>query len=473
MKNNNNENNNSSMVPPEMVNGGQFFKMAVTIAMPIMIQNLISTLVSTADTVMLGYVSQDAMAASSLANQVYTVLWMTLNGLITGGCVMASQYWGKKDYDTIERVMGLTVRFAFAISLLFFIVAFGFSDSVMRLFTSEENIIYEGAHYLRIVSFSYLFMGFSQIYLSIQRSIERVILPTVTYIVSLAVNVLLNATFIFGLFHMPKLGLAGVAIGTVTARFVECLICAVHSGYTDRVKFRVKYVFAKSGILFGDFMKLSLPSLINDVAWSLAFSMYSVILGHLGSDVVAANAIANMVLNIGAIVTRGFANATTVIVGKTIGENNILAAKIYAKRMVRLTAFFCVLGGALIIGIRPFVMSVYAGKLTQSAVSYLGAMLIMQSYHLLGEGLNTCWICGCFRGGGDAKTGMIIDCLSMWLAAVPLMAIAAFVLKLPVEAVYFVMCLDEFEKMIPVYIHYRKYNWLTNITREKDELMCE
>ena len=131
----------------------------------------------------------------------------------------------------------------------------------------------------------------------------------------------------------------------MTARFVECVICLVHSWRNETVKFRIKYVFAKTGVLFKDFVNLSLPSLINDVAWSLAFSMYSVILGHLGSDAVAANAIANMALNIGAIVTRGFANATTVIVGKTIGENNIEMAKIYARCMVRLTAFFCVLGG--------------------------------------------------------------------------------------------------------------------------------
>lgn len=461
---------NKDYASKNILSGRQFLGMAVTIAMPIMIQNLISTLVSTADTVMLGYVSQDAMAASSLANQLYTVLWMTLNGLIAGGSVMASQYWGKKDYDTIERILGLAVRFSLAISLIFFVAAFCFPSTVMRLFTSEQAIINEGVRYLRIIAFSYVFVGFSQIYLSIQRSVERVILPTVTYVISLEINVFLNATFIFGLFHMPKLGLVGVAIGTVTARFVECVICLIHSWHSDTIKFRIKYVFEKSGILFRDFMKLSLPSLINDVAWSLAFSMYSVILGHMGSDVVAANAIANMVLNMGAIVSRGFANATTVIVGKTIGENNMEAAKVYARRMVVLTAFFCILGGGIMIGIRPLIMGIYTGKLTDSAIKYLSAMLIMQSYHLLGEGLNTCWICGCFRGGGDAKTGMIIDCLSMWLVAVPLMAIAAFVLKLPVEGVYFVMCLDEFEKMIPVYIHYRKYNWLTNITRDRDEL---
>ena len=148
---------NMGNVSENILDRRQFLKIATTIALPIMIQNLISTLVNTVDTVMLGYVSQDAMAASSLAGQVYTVLWMTLNGLIAGGCVMASQYWGKKDYDTIERVMGLAVRFSLVLSLIFFVVAFCFPDVVMRLFTDEEAIITEGIRYLKIIAFSYVF----------------------------------------------------------------------------------------------------------------------------------------------------------------------------------------------------------------------------------------------------------------------------------------------------------------------------
>lgn len=454
----------------EVMSRRAFLGMAATIAMPIMVQNLISTLVSTADTLMLGYVSQDAMSASSLANNIYLLFWMITNGFVTGTMVLAAQYWGKQDKKTIERVLGLSVRFSMLMGMLFFVIAVGFPETAMRLFTDETAIIREGTSYLRIIGFSYFFSAFSMAYFAVLRSIEKVILPSVTFVISLCINVFMNAVFIFGLLGMPKMGLVGVAVGTVSARCFESLVCVIHAASNKDVKFRIKYVFAKSGVLLTDFLKISVPALVNDGAWALAYSMYSVILGHLGSDAVAANAVANMVLSIGAIVTRGFANSTTIIVGKALGGGNIPVAKLYAKRMVALTFLFSCVGCAVILLLRPFVVNLYVGKLTQTAVYYLGAMLIMQSYHLIGEGMNTCWICGCFRGGGDSRFGMIVDTLSMWLVSVPLMAIAAYVFKLPVLGVYFVMCLDEFEKMLPVYIHYRKFNWLKNITREQEEL---
>ena len=194
--------------------------------------------------------------------------------------------------------------------------------------------------------------------------------------------------------------------------------------------------------------------------------MFSVILGHMGSDTVAANAVAAMALNIGAIVSRGFANATTIVVGKVLGTGDLETAKIYARRMVLITFVFSCAGGLVMLAIRPFLTALYTGKLTPTALSYLGVMLAMQAYRIIGEGLNTCWICGCFRAGGDSKFGAVADSLCMWLIAVPAMAAAAYLFKLPVLGVYFVMCLDEFEKMPFVIHHYRKFNWLRNITRE-------
>ncbi len=448
----------------------KFLGMAATIAMPIMVQNLISTLVNTADTLMLGYVGQNAMAASSLANNVNTVLWIAVSGLCAGSAVLGSQYWGKGDRETIERVLGMSIRFCCGLGLLFFAMAFCFPEHLMTIFTNDEAIISEGIVYLRVVSFSYLFMSFSLGYFAILRSIEKVILPSVVFVVSLCINVFLNATFIFGIFGLPKLGLVGVAVGTVCARAFECIACIVHSLVSKDIRFRIKYLFARTGALLSDFMTIALPAFFNDVAWSLAFSVFSVILGHMGSDVVAANAVASMALNLGAIVSRGFANATTVIVGKAIGEGDTAKAKIYGRRMVWITLAFSALGGFVILLIRPVLMTIYSDKLTEMAIYYLSAMMIMQSYHLIGEGLNTCWICGCFRGGGDTKFGMIVDTLCMWLIAVPLMALAAYVFKLPVLAVYFVMCLDEFEKLPFVLRHYLKFEWLNNITREKGEI---
>ena len=422
-----------------MLNKKDFLKYASTLAFPIMIQNLISTLVNIADTVMLGYVSQTAMSASSLANQYTFILFCLYYGMATGTSVLCAQYWGKGDKKTVEKILGLAERCTLIISLIFFLISFSMPTTVMKIFTDNPDTIAAGSEYLRVLSFSLMFMGFSQVFMSALRSIGKIMLPSVTYIVSLCVNVLCNATFIFGLFGLPKLGVTGVALGTVIARIAEVLICLIYSLNKSNVRFRIKYFFAKSGILFQDFMKIATPAVINDLVWSFASSAFAAILGHIGNDMVAANAVAVMVVNIGAIACRGFANATTIIISQELGKNHIDTAREYGKRM-----------------------------LTETAIYYLGVFIIMTTWRLVGEGINTCLICGCFRGGGDSRFGMIVDSIFMWLVAVPLTFLAAYVFKLPPIWVYFVMSLDELEKMPVVFIHYFRRKWLTNITRDFD-----
>lgn len=448
----------------------QFLLYAIQLAFPIMIQNLISTLVNSADTIMLGYVSQTAMAASSLANQYTFVLFCFYYGLSAGTSVLCAQYWGKGDKQTVERILGLASRVVILISLIFFSISFFFPGAIMRLFTSSPETIHEGIRYLRVLSFSFIFMGFAQIFVSALRSVGKVVFPSVIYVVSLLVNVLLNATFIFGLFGLPKLGVIGVALGTVSARVVEAVMCIVYSAVSRDVKIKLENLFRPSGVLFKDFIKISAPAVINDLVWGLAASTFTAILGHIGDDMVAANAVAVMVVNMGAIVCRGFANATTIIVSQTLGENRMEDAKVYAGRMLRLTFVVSLLGCGVILAIRPLMLRFYSDKLTPTALSYLGILMIMTTWRLVGEAVNTCLICGCFRGGGDSKFGMILDIIFMWGVAVPLMAVAAYVLKLPPIWVYFVMTLDELEKMPFIFIHYFKHKWMKNITRDQKEL---
>ena len=448
----------------------QFLLYAIQLAFPIMIQNLISTLVNSADTIMLGYVSQTAMAASSLANQYTFVLFCFYYGLSAGTSVLCAQYWGKGDKQTVERILGLASRVVILISLIFFSISFFFPGAIMRLFTSSPETIHEGIRYLRVLSFSFIFMGFSQIFVSALRSVGKVVFPSVIYVVSLLVNVLLNATFIFGLFGLPKLGVIGVALGTVSARVVEAVMCIVYSAVSRDVKIKLENLFRSSGVLFKDFIKISAPAVINDLVWGVAASTFTAILGHIGDDMVAANAVAVMVVNMGAIVCRGFANATTIIVSQTLGENRMEDTKVYASRMLRLTCVVSLLGCGVILAIRPLMLRFYSDKLTPTALSYLGILMIMTTWRLVGEAVNTCLICGCFRGGGDSKFGMILDTIFMWGVAVPLMAVAAYVLKLPPIWVYFVMTLDELEKMPFIFIHYFKHKWMKNITRDQKEL---
>lgn len=458
------------MESKKILGNREFLGLAVKLAMPIMVQNLISTLVSSADTVMLGYVSQTAMAASSLANEYTFLLFCIYFGLSAGTSVLCAQYWGRGDKQTVERILGLTVRITVIASAAFFGVSFFFPRAIMGLFTASPETIAVGAEYLRVLSVSFVFMGFSQIYVSALRSVGKVVFPSVTYVVSLLVNVFFNASFIFGLFGLPKLGVVGVAIGTVIARLVEAGMCIVYSVLSRDVRFRVKYLFARAGVLLGDFGRISLPSVANDAVWGLAASVFAAILGRIGDDMVAANAVAVMVVNIGAIACRGFANATTIVVSQALGGGNLEAAKLYSGRMLRLTIGVSLVGCCIMLLIRPWMLGFYADKLSETALSYLSAMMIMTTWRLVGEGINTCLICGCFRGGGDSRFGMILDTVFMWGVAVPLMAAAAYLIKLPPIWVYFVMTLDEFEKMPVVIAHYRKFGWMKNITREAAEL---
>lgn len=441
---------------------------ALKLSLPLMLQNLIDTLVNSADTVMLGYVDQTAMSASSLANEFVFVLSCFYFGLTTGTSVLCAQYYGKGDKKTLEKIIGIAIRTTIIISIVFFLTGFFFPGTIMRIFSDSDATVEAGIKYLRVVSFSFLFDGIARVYIGAVRSIGKVVFPSVCCVVSLATNVFFNAAFIFGFGFFPKLGLVGVAIGTVIARAVEAALCIVYSCVAKEARIRIQYLFSRSGILFRDFMKICLPSVGNDIVWALATAVFASILGHIDDDIVAANAVAIMIVNIGAIAARGFAGATTIIIGQTLGKNEKETTKIYAKRMLLLTLLVGVLGCIIMILIRPFILDFYSDKLTATALRYLSIMIFMTTYRLIGEGINTCLICGCFRGGGDSKYGLYMDCIMMWGVAIPIMALAAYVLKLPPIWVYFAMTLDELEKMPFIFIHYRKYKWLNNITRQQE-----
>ncbi|MDU6630575.1 MAG: MATE family efflux transporter [Lachnoanaerobaculum sp.] len=441
-----------------------FNKDILRLAVPIVLQNIVTTAVNSADVIMLGFVGQDALSAGSLANQVMFILNLVYTGISSGVIMLAAQYWGKKDTKTIEHIMGIGMQLSMFISSMFFIMAFFFPHILMRIFTNDVNLITAGIPYLRMVSFSYLFMRFSQVYLCAMRSIERVNFSTVTNAVALILNIILNAVFIFGLFGAPKLGIIGVALATVIARGVEFTICVIDNFIPKAIHFHIKNVLEVNKILFFDFMKYSLPAFGNEIVWGVAFSMYSVIMGHLNSDIVAANAVVVVARNLGTVACFGIADAGAIILGKSIGSGNTDTIKSDSSRFVKITSISAILGGIVIFLLRPVFFSMT--DLTPTAQSYLSIMLFINMYYIVGQAFNTAMICGVFRSGGDSKWGFFCDILDMWCYSVPLGFISAFVLKLPPMWVYFLICTDEFVKIPFVYKHYKSYKWLKNITRD-------
>ena len=404
-----------------------FYRMVFRLALPIALQNLINTALSSADVVMLNYVSQEALAAVSLATNISFILSSVYFGMSSGASVLISQYWGKRDYDTIERVMGIAFRISMTVALVFAAAATLFPAALMRLYTGDEKLIVEGTTYLRVVGVSFLFMGVSMMYLNMMRAMERVVLSTATYFISFLTNVILNAFFIF-VMHM---GVLGVALATTIARFVEMAICIVDGRRSCGVRFRMKYLFEKNALLMKDFIRLALPSMGNEIIWGLGFSMYSVILGHLSSDAVAANSIVSVVRNLATVVGFGLANGSAIVIGKAIGENRGDTVKLYARRMLKVTGISALAAAVIIVLVRPLILS-FANELTETAHGYLSTMLWINTYYAAGMILNTFLICGVFRAGGDAKYGFVADTIAMWCVFVPLGFLCGYVLRLPV-----------------------------------------
>ena len=441
-----------------------FYKDLRNVVQPMAIQNLISSAVNSADVIMLGYIGQTAIAASSLAGNVAFILFMISTGLSSGLVMLGAQYWGKKDTEAIKTLLGIGLRICCTVEILVALLAAFYPRILMLIFTKDEALIAEGCRYLRAASFSYVCISFSQMFQAAFKSIERVKIVTITSTTSLFLNIGLNAVFIFGLLGMPKMGITGVGIATSIARFIEMLICFIYAANQKDVKFSVACVFRKNKLLTRDFIKFSLPAVGNELVWGSAFAMYSVIMGHLGEDIVAANSVVNTVRQLGSVLCFGMAYGGAIVVGKYMGAGDMEVAERNASRLARVTIFSGILGALLLICLYPVLP--YIADLNETAAHYRNVLLFINAYSLIGASINTVLICGIFRAGGDSKFGFVADSINMWCVSVPLGLLAAFVFKLPPLWVYFVLFLDEFEKMPFVIHHYFKKGWLRNITRD-------
>jgi len=441
-----------------------FYGRIFALVAPIVVQNLLSAAVGSADVVMLNYVGQSAISAVSLATQYTSILFMVFYGLGTGATMLCAQYYGKAEYEPIRVVQGMALMISLAASLAFALAALFAPELMMRVFTEDRELIELGAVYLRYMSVTYLCWGILEIYLSVLRSIGQVRISMALNILAFVLNIILNAVFIFGLFGAPKMGVAGVALATMLSRVVELIGCFAVSFTQKEVKLDFRYMFRRNKLLLQDFVRLSLPAMGNDIVWGLAFSMYSVIMGHMGSDVVAANSLVTVVRNFGTTFAFGIASGGTILLGSIIGSGDMEGAKACATKLMKLTVAAGALGGVLVLAVSPFVLRF--ASLTETAHGYLKWMLLINSYYIMGAAVNTMLIAGIFRAGGDSRFGFICDTIDMWGYAVPLGFIAAFVLKLPVMVVYFLLCTDEFVKWPWVIGHYRSMKWLKNITRD-------
>lgn len=435
-------------------------KEIVRLALPIALQQFMTALVGACDAIMLGKLSQDAMSAVSLATQVTFVFNLFMFAFMAGENMFVAQYYGKGDYTGISQVFSLVTKICGCIAVVFLAGTLFFPEQLMRILTNEETLVVLGSEYLRVIGISYVFSGIAQTFLAIMKNCGAVNMSTLINGVMVILNIALNAVFIFGLSGFPKMGIKGAALATVLATVVQFLwsvgyvLCRIRA-----VKFSLKSCEKK---LFGRFWQKAVPLLINNLAWGIGFSMYSVIMGHLGTDAVAANGIANISKNLVVCFCLGLGNAGSIIVGNRLGADRLQEAKEVGETLTKTAIIAGIVSGLVLIALSPFITKMV--DLTPTARRYLQKMLLISSYYIAGKSVNCMTIGGIFAAGGDSKFGMLCDSVTLWCIIVPLGCICAFILKLPVMVVYFVLNLDEIIKLPVVYKHYKKYKWIKNLT---------
>lgn len=441
----------------------------MSIIIPITLQNLIGASVNAADVVMLGHLDQSSLSAVSLANQITMILFMFYSGLSSGLTIMTSQYWGKGQTRTMKTLMGMGIRVSLIVSAVFTALTIFIPQYLMLIYTSDPQLIHTGAVYLRLMGLSFLFTGVSQIYECTIKSMDRAKTAASFAAAALVVNIILNAILIFGLGCVPALGITGAAIATVISRIVEFILCAADSRRSKELRLVPSLLHEWSVTLMRDFRKYSLPALGNEFLWGAGFSCYTIVLGHLGSDIVAANAIVSAVRELCSVFVFGAAYGTAIIIGNAIGAGEEERARRDAKDMLIIVLISSALTGIFIILLGPVILMFT--HLTSEAGRDVVIMLRINCIYIIGMGMNTTYICGLFRAGGDSRYGFVLDTVTMWCVFVPLAFICAFVLHLPALAVYTITCSDEFFKLPINIVHHLKGGWIKNITRGEAEIV--
>ena len=400
----------------------EFYQKLKLLVLPIAIQNFMLALVSATDAIMLGWIDQTSLSAVSLAGQVQFVLSLFISGIAAGAGIMAAQYWGKQDAASIEKVIPIALRTNLLFSGLFTILAGFCPEMLMRIFTNDAALVASGSQYLRAVALSYVLCGISQVYLILLKNTGHAAVSSRISSTAVVLNIILNAILIYGLCGAPALGIRGAAYATVAARVVELIWAYLETKKPERVRILWNRLFSSAGkILSEDFWRYTLPVLAASLVWGIAYVLYSVIMGHMGSDAVAANSITSI-----------------------------------AKPLL-----------SCLMLISPAI--VHFAPLSDTAAEYLQYMLLFCGLNLMAQSVNTTVLDGIFCAGGDAKFDMQGNIGAMWCFSVPLGFLAAFWLKLPVMVVYCIVNLDEIVKLPAVYHHYKKYIWVRNITRDVED----
>ena len=442
-----------------------FYKTLFSIAVPIIMQNLLQTFVNMMDTIMVGRLGTTEIAAVGLGNQVFFMLSMVTFGVSSGCAIFISQFWGAKDLKGIRKTYGIMLLVCGSVSLAFMAAALAVPHKLLSLYSRDEAVIREGARYLKVVAFSYPVMTISFASQMAFRSTERVVLPMVTTAISFGLNIIFNTLLIFGCapLGIPRMGVAGAAAATVIARSVEMVITVIYSRakkYEAISNLRELLGFDRPFII--KLLKVGIPVLLSETLWGLGITTQNAIFSHAGTDSFAAFSIMNTVSQLTWVFFIGMGVASSVILGKKIGANEEDAARAFAFRFSWFMPLMGAIIGLLLFPISrllPLIFNVSPEiiGITQSMLYVLIVMYPFRAFNML-------IIVGICRSGGDTVFATIIDNGWMWLLAIPLGCLATFVWHCPAWQIMLCLESEQMLKTVCGIFRVRSGKWLHNVT---------
>ena len=441
-----------------------FYRSLVTLAVPISLQNLVTFAVSFADNVMIGSLGDDAISGVYIGGQLQSVLQMFVGGIEGAILILAAQYWGKKDTQSIRKVVSIGIKFALAVGLLSSLVAVLFPQWVIRAFTTEPGVIQEGAAYVQIVGFTYLFFSVSQVMIAAMRSVETARIGLYISCMALVINVCLNYVFIFGHFRFPAMGVRGAALATLVSRILEMCVGVGYVFFVDRkLRFGLKDLLHTDRQLLRDFIRYGLPVIGGQVVWAINSLANTKILGYYSAGVIAAASITGMLHNLVYVWMNGMSSAVGIITGKTVGAGQYEKMKEYSKTVQMIFLFVGLISGAAVFLARDGFISLY--NASPKAQAYSRQFINVISVTIIGTCYQAACLFGLVKSGGDISFVFKNDTIFVFLVVIPSSLLAMW-LGAPPWVVFACLKCDQILKCFVAIVKINRYNWMKNLTRD-------
>lgn len=449
-----------------------FYKGLFSLALPIILQNLITESLALADTFMVGLLGEAPLAGVTLANIPIFIQQLMIFGFQSGSSVLISQFYGRGDRDSIHAVLGLGAYVAGAVTALFGCVMFFFPVQFMGLFGSDAAVVALAARYGKVVAFSIFFGGLSEVYIAAHRAMGNPKLGLYILVASMATNVVLNYGLIFGRLGLPEMGIEGAALATLISRVLQ-LVLAVGHGVVSRWLWPLPQKLLRPGMaMLRRFLRFATPVVLNETLWGLGTAIYPTIMGHMdGSQpILAAYAVAGNVEKLCTVVIFAVANASAVIIGQSVVRQSRQRIMELGRVLNAVAVLAGAAGGALaLVGLYGFIaplvfpifhLSERAREVALMMLTVTFVMFPLRSY-------NTTNIVGVLRGGGDVTMAACIDLTALWTFAIPLSALVGLALRWDVFWIYMVMALEQTVKVFWGAWRFRSGKWIRDVTRQE------